>query len=46
MLNEIHVEGVIAARWQREGRGGYLQPLRVSLELNLSDLVGVAKKAA
>ncbi len=32
---------VIAARWQREGRSGYLQPLRVSLDLDLSDLVGV-----
>ncbi|WP_068826500.1 ATP-binding protein [Pseudomonas sp. BMS12] len=32
---------VIAARWQREGRGGYLQPLKVSLDLDLSDLVGV-----
>ena len=32
---------VIAARWQREGRAGYLQPLRVSLDLGLSDLVGV-----
>ncbi|XQE68719.1 ATP-binding protein [Pseudomonas sp. P3C3] len=32
---------VIAARWQREGRTGYLQPLRVSLDLRLDDLVGV-----
>ena len=32
---------VVAARWQREGRGGYLQPLKVSLDLNLGDLVGV-----
>ncbi len=32
---------VIAARWQREGRAGYLQPLRVSLDLSLADLVGV-----
>lgn len=32
---------VIAARWQREGRTGYLQPLRVSLDLSLDDLVGV-----
>lgn len=32
---------VIAARWQREGRSGYLQPLRVSLDLSLADLVGV-----
>lgn len=32
---------VVAARWQREGRGGYLQPLKVSLDLSLADLVGV-----
>lgn len=32
---------VFAARWQREGRGGYLQPLKVSLDLSLADLVGV-----
>ncbi|MBC9251263.1 AAA family ATPase [Pseudomonas alcaligenes] len=34
-------QAVIAARWQREGRSGYLQPLRVSLDLDLGDLVGV-----
>lgn len=32
---------VVAARWQREGRGGYLQPVRASLDLALSDLVGI-----
>lgn len=32
---------VVAARWQREGRSGYLQPLRVNLDLDLGDLVGV-----
>ncbi len=37
---------VIAARWQREGRSGYLQPLRVSLDLQLSDLVGVDAQCA
>lgn len=31
----------LAARWQREGRAGYLQPLQVSLDLSLSDLIGV-----
>ena len=35
---------VVAARWQREGRSGYLQPLRVSLDLSLSDLVGVDRQ--
>lgn len=31
----------LAARWQREGRNGHLQPLKVSLDLNLDDLIGV-----
>lgn len=31
----------MAARWQRDGRSGYLQPLQVSLDLSLSDLLGV-----
>ncbi len=31
----------LAARWQREGRSGYLQPLKVSLDMKLSDLIGV-----
>lgn len=38
---ELDWNAVIAARWQREGRAGYLQPLRASLDLRLSDLVGV-----
>ena len=31
----------LAARWHREGRGGYLQPLQVTLDMGLSDLIGV-----
>ncbi|VXC35704.1 conserved hypothetical protein [Pseudomonas sp. 8AS] len=31
----------VAARWFREGHGGYLQPLQVSLDLSLDDLVGI-----
>ena len=31
----------LAARWQRDGRSGHLQPLTVSLDLNLSDLIGI-----
>ncbi|MNF63422.1 hypothetical protein D3C85_726230 [compost metagenome] len=31
----------LAARWHREGRSGYLQPLAVSLDLSLADLIGV-----
>ena len=38
---ELDWNAVIAARWQREGRAGYLQSLRASLDLRLSDLVGV-----
>lgn len=30
-----------AARWHRENRGGYLQPLKVDLSLRLGDLLGV-----
>ncbi|WP_122665768.1 ATP-binding protein [Pseudomonas viridiflava] len=31
----------MAARWVREGRSGYLLPLEVSLDMRLSDLIGV-----
>lgn len=31
----------LAARWHREGRGGYLQPLQVMLDMGLSDLIGI-----
>ncbi|WP_341523130.1 ATP-binding protein [Pseudomonas sp. G.S.17] len=31
----------LAARWVREGRSGYLMPLEVSLDMRLSDLIGV-----
>ncbi|MCY1393538.1 hypothetical protein D9M71_84360 [compost metagenome] len=31
----------LAARWQRDGRGGFLLPLQVSLDMRLSDLIGV-----
>ena len=31
----------LAARWQRDGRSGYLMPLEVSLDIRLSDLIGV-----
>ncbi|MEG5265558.1 ATP-binding protein [Pseudomonas sp. JDS28PS106] len=31
----------LAARWVREGRAGYLMPLQVSLDMRLSDLIGV-----
>ena len=33
-----------AARWQREGRTGFLQALDVSLEMRLSDLIGIDKQ--
>nr|WP_298140656.1 ATP-binding protein [uncultured Pseudomonas sp.] len=31
----------LAARWRREGRGGYLQALQVTLDMGLGDLIGV-----
>lgn len=34
-------ESALAARWQREGRHGTLIPLQVSLDMRLSDLIGV-----
>lgn len=34
-------ENALAARWQREGRYGTLIPLQVSLDMRLSDLIGV-----
>lgn len=34
----------LAARWQREGRSGFLLPLEVSLDMRLSDLIGVDKQ--
>jgi predicted AAA+ superfamily ATPase len=41
---EIDWQQSLAARWQREGRSGYLQPLKVSLDLRLSDLIGVDRQ--
>ena len=37
----IKWDDCLAARWQREGRSGYLMPLQVSLEMRLTDLIGV-----
>jgi len=34
----------LAARWQRDGRTGYLLPLDVSLDMRLSDLIGVDRQ--
>lgn len=36
----------LAARWVREGHRGYLLPLRVSLDMQLSDLIGVDRQRA
>ena len=36
----------LAARWHREGRSGYLLPLQVSLDMRLSDLIGVDRQQA
>lgn len=40
----IDWEQSLAARWHRDGRSGYLQPLDVSLDLSLADLIGVDKQ--
>jgi predicted AAA+ superfamily ATPase len=37
-------EHCLAARWQREGRAGFLLPLQVSLDLSLADLIGVDRQ--
>lgn len=34
----------LAARWQREGRSGFLLPLEVSLDMRLCDLIGVDRQ--
>lgn len=34
----------LAARWHREGQGGYLQRLDVSLDLNLDELIGIDRQ--
>lgn len=34
----------LAARWRNDGRGGYLQPLEVSLDIRLADLLGVDRQ--
>lgn len=41
---EIDWQQAVAARWHREGRSGYLQPLEVSLDMGLADLIGVDKQ--
>ncbi len=41
LRSEIDWNQCLAARWQREGRSGYLLPLEVSLDMRLSDLIGV-----
>ncbi|MBJ7548667.1 ATP-binding protein [Pseudomonas sp. OA3] len=38
---EVDWSKCVAARWVRDGRSGYLLPLDVSLDLSLSDLLGV-----
>lgn len=40
----IEWDNCLAARWQRDGRTGYLLPLDVSLEMRLTDLIGVDKQ--
>ncbi|HEX8587243.1 ATP-binding protein [Pseudomonas sp.] len=37
-------ETTLAARWVHEGRSGYLMPLEVTLDMRLSDLIGVDRQ--
>lgn len=41
---EIDWASSLAARWVATARGGYLQPVRVSLDLKLNDLLGVDRQ--
>ncbi len=40
----IDWEYTLAARWQRDGRSGYLAPLEVNLDLRLNDLIGIDRQ--
>ncbi len=40
----IDWEHTLAARWQRDGRSGYLAPLEVNLDLCLDDLIGIDRQ--
>lgn len=40
----IDWEHTLAARWQRDGRSGYLAPLEVNLDLRLDDLIGIDRQ--
>ncbi len=40
----IDWEHTLAARWQRDARGGYLAPLEVNLDLRLDDLIGIDRQ--
>ncbi|MBH3355899.1 ATP-binding protein [Stutzerimonas stutzeri] len=40
----IDWEHTLAARWQRDGRSGYLAPLEVNLDLRLTDLIGIDRQ--
>jgi len=40
----IDWDRTFAARWQRDARSGYLAPLEVSLDLSLTDLIGIDRQ--
>jgi predicted AAA+ superfamily ATPase len=40
----IDWEQSLAARWLRDGRSGFLAPLKVSLDVSLDDLIGVDRQ--
>ncbi len=43
---EVDWSETLAARWMAQGDGGWLRPLKVSLDLNLDDLQGVDRQKA
>lgn len=44
LRSPVNWEQSVAARWHREGQGGYLQPLEVTLDLGLDDLIGIDRQ--
>lgn len=40
----IDWQASLAARWQHDGRSGFLAPLKVSLDIGLDDLIGVDRQ--
>jgi predicted AAA+ superfamily ATPase len=43
---QIDWQQSLAARWQHDGRSGFLTPVKVSLDMRLGDLIGVDRQCA